>query len=82
MGKIVESVTSADGNNRSLKMKLRTGRVIGRPLNLLFPMEVSHNNDLQEKETLPLAIPSCKKRRPIRQAAEKAKIKIRDSSCQ
>ena len=59
MGRIVDSVKSTDGNVRSLKVKLKTGRVIGRPLNLLFPIEVSHNDDLQEKETLPLSIPAC-----------------------
>ena len=72
-GRIVDSVKSTDRNVRSLKVKLKTGRVIGRPLNLLFPIEVSHNDDLQEKETLPLSIPACEKRRPIRHAAEKAK---------
>ena len=43
MGRIVDSVKIADGNVRSLKVKLKTGRVIGHPLNLLFPIEVSHN---------------------------------------
>ena len=45
MGKIVNSVTSKESNIRSVKVKLHTGRVVGRPLSLLFPIETSVNSD-------------------------------------
>ena len=45
MGKIVNLVTSKDGNIRSAKVKLHTGRVVGRPLSILFPIETSVNSD-------------------------------------
>ena len=41
MGKVVELAISADSNVRSVKVKLHTGRIIGRPRKLLFPVEVS-----------------------------------------
>lgn len=81
MGKIVDLVTSADDNVRSVKVKLHTGRVIRRPLKLLFPIEVSKNidNDSDEKKQLPLPIQPNANRRPIRKAAEMAKAKIKET---
>ena len=38
MGKVMELIISADGQVRSAKVKLHSGRIIGRPLKLLFPV--------------------------------------------
>ena len=40
-GKITHLVKSTDGQIRSAKVKLSSGRIVGRPLNLLFPIEIS-----------------------------------------
>ena len=80
MGKIVDPIISADGNIRSVKVKLRSGRVIGRPLNMLFPIEVS-NEDSEGTEFLPQSNPTCDKRRPIRQAPIRANAKLKEKCC-
>lgn len=41
IGRIVEFVTSRDGHTRSAKVQLCNKRVIGHPLNLLFPLELN-----------------------------------------
>ena len=73
MGKIAESITSADGNVRSVKVKIHTGRVIRRTVNLLFPIEVSFScdSDLTQNQSLPPTIPSDENRRPLRKSAER-----------
>ena len=38
---MINLVQSPDGCFRSAKLSLPSGRIIGRPLNLLFPVEVS-----------------------------------------
>ena len=45
MGKVIKLVSSSDGSVRSAKIKMPSGKVFGRPLNLLFPIEVSGRND-------------------------------------
>ena len=80
LGKIIELVTSRDQCTRSAKVSLSSGRIIGRPLNLLFPIEVSSENDENSG--------SCDTRqgvssneevaiRPTRVAAQHAKLKIK-----
>lgn len=77
-GKIVELVQSSDGNVRSVKVKLHTGRVIGRPLKLLFPLEVSNNSEkeLEGKKPNSVLTEPNTDQRPKRKAAVLAKTKI------
>ena len=42
--KVVNLVQSRDGYVRSAKVSMPSGRIIGRPINLLFPIEVSENS--------------------------------------
>ena len=42
MGKIVELITSNDGNIRAAKVLLSTKNVVNCPLNLLYPLECDH----------------------------------------
>ena len=44
MGKIIGLVTRRDGYNRSAKVKMPSGRILARPLNLPFPVETSENS--------------------------------------
>jgi hypothetical protein len=41
---IIERVISHDGNIRSVKVNLASGRVLNRPLNLGYPLECSHQD--------------------------------------
>ena len=43
LGKIISLVSSLDGRIWSAKVSLCSGRVITRPLNLLYPVEASEN---------------------------------------
>ena len=93
MGKIVNLVTSKDGNIRSAKVKLHTERVVGHPLSLLFPTETTVNSDsvcqdrlkmYNQNEKAKTASHTCSnkhkaKRRPIREAAESAKEKVKQT---
>ena len=78
----MELITSADGSVRSVKVKLHTGRVIRRPLNLLFRIEVSYScgSDLTQNESFPPPVPSDEIRRLICKSAEIANVKIKQSN--
>ena len=41
IGKIEELITSRDGQIRSAKVRLSSGIIVNRPLNLLYPLETS-----------------------------------------
>ena len=45
LAKVVSLVSSRDGEMRSAKVQLPSGRVIGRPFNLLYPLEITENVD-------------------------------------
>ena len=82
LGKVTELVTSRDECIRSARVLLPSGRIIGRPLNLLCPMEVSHKQGKEfEKcdERQPVSSKKESALRPTRQAAQQAKIKIKES---
>ncbi|XP_052787361.1 uncharacterized protein LOC128222416 [Mya arenaria] len=73
-GKIKDLIKSCDGQTRSAKVQTHTGRVIGRPLNLLYPIEVSGNVDARHDSYTPESSDRCS--RPKRPAAEQAKVKL------
>ena len=49
IGKIMSLFKSRDGQTRSASIKLSPSKVINRPLNLLYPIEVSNSD--REKST-------------------------------
>ena len=51
LGKVIRLVTSHDGCIRSAKILLSSGRIIGRPLNLQFSIEVSERNTAKNEHT-------------------------------
>ena len=77
MGKVMKLVSSSDGSVRSAKVKMPSGRVFGRPLNLLFPIEVSsRSKGCVEEEKVEDEV-SKGELLPQRQAAKEATEKIK-----
>ena len=84
MGRIKELVNSRDGEVRSAKIVLPNNKVIGRPLNLLFPIECPTTeakesiqsyddvNDRKQGDGQLIRV------RPKRDAAMKAEQKIKE----
>jgi hypothetical protein len=72
LGKIIELIISLDGKVRSAKIKLASGRVIGRPIHLLCPLEIQSNLDKDIISKIPKSIQLCEIR-PLRKAAVIAK---------
>lgn len=82
LGKVVNLVTSLDGCIRSAKVMLSSGRIIGRPLNLLCPIEISENDNIQNKNSEQQQSTSPNQelvRQTTRTAAKQAKLKIKQS---
>lgn len=82
LGKVVNLVTSLDGCIRSAKVMLSSGRIIGRPLNLLCPIEISENANIQNKNSEQQQSTSPNQelvRQTTRTAAKQAKLKIKQS---
>ena len=52
LGKIVELITSNDGNIRAAKVLLPTKNVVNRSLNLLYPLECEHEHRQMSREIL------------------------------
>ena len=80
MGKIIELIISLDSKVRSAKIKLASGRVIGRPLNLLCPLEIQSNLDKDIISKIPNS-KQLSERRPLRKAAAIANRKLKEMSC-
>ena len=81
VGKVLRLVTSRDGCVRSAKVALPSGRVIARPLNLLYPIEVCEAaskmcENGEENTPLPSEQESTS-HRTTRSAAKHAKAKIK-----
>ena len=50
LGKIVELITSNDGNIRAAKVLLSTRNVVNHPLNLPYPLECEHEHRQMSRE--------------------------------
>ena len=80
IGKILSLAKSNDGHIRSGKVALSSGRVMRRPINLLYPLELSSCNDSEDNSSNPsiqVGRASRQHTRPCRKAAEKAKENIK-----
>ena len=75
LGKITELIKGGDEQVCSAKVLLPTRRVIGRPLNLLYPVEISDEKQCTNDEST-TNDPGCSdlegRKRPQRQAAVRA----------
>ncbi|XP_060575739.1 uncharacterized protein LOC132733143 [Ruditapes philippinarum] len=82
IGKVLELVKSRDGYERSAKVALPSGKVLGRPINLLYPVECQ-SDERKQKAERPNKINENSKeqktsetKRPSRKAAISAREKI------
>ena len=67
MGKIMNLFKSRDGQIRSAKVKLSPSKVINRPLNLLYPIEMSHGDREKKEEENQQKVPRKKGDVPLDQ---------------
>jgi len=73
LGRLVQLITSNDGQIRSAKVKMSSGNIISRPLKLLYPLEVEDKTDIKvENKSSEVETAET---RPIRKSAENAKRK-------
>lgn len=82
LGKVGELVSSRDHCIRSAKVLMPSGRIIARPLNLLCPIEVSndHSGDSEKYDNQQsVSFDRVVEPRPVRAAAQRAKLKIKES---
>lgn len=74
LGTLIRSIRSSDGEFRSAKVNISNGKTIGRPLNLLYPLEIEEK--CNDKEDCPKEIVA--NQRPCRSSSETAKRKIKE----
>ena len=63
-------------------MSLPSGRIIGRPLNLLFPVEVAKNAKEYPVKDVHGSVSAKEKttiRQPVREAAKQAQLPLKES---
>ena len=78
IGKITSLKTSEDDEIRSAEVQLPSKRMIRRPLNQLYPLEVSSKERQENEETQPKVLNNPQCTRQPRQAALKARAKIKN----
>ena len=84
LDKVVNLFSSRDGLVRSAEVLLSSGRIIGRPLNLLCPIQISgncnkqHGNNEQQQS---ISANQGSVRQTKWTAAKHAKVKIKQSLC-
>jgi len=90
VGVVKELGVSSDGNIRSAEVQLASGRVIRRPLNLLFPIETSQRLSFEvgsasstqctsQRKVVDASSTQCTSPRPQRKAAIHALQRIKAS---
>ena len=52
LAKVISLVSSRDGHKRSAKVRISSGSVLGRPLNLLYPLEISETCENKNEESV------------------------------
>ena len=52
-GKVTKLQKSGDGNTRSVKVLIPSAKEIGRPLNLLYPLEVTYQSCSENEKSIP-----------------------------
>ena len=72
---IKELFPAQDGLTRSVMVKTSNGNCLKRPIRKLYPLEVSAEDKSTKEETLK---PSTTSNRPPRDAAEQAKLCLKD----
>jgi len=79
---------SRDSMVRSANVQLPSGRILGRPLNLLYPLEVCPQTNVGRTVNCPesckgqMTVSSeMKPQRPVREASRKARLKIIQGMC-
>ena len=78
LAKIVSLNSSSDGEIRSAKVQLPSGRIVGRPLNLLYPLELSEIEVDRDSQSTSSAIKMTPlDARPKRTTVEKTIQRIR-----
>jgi len=78
MGKIEQLVVSRDGQVRSAKVKLASGKTLGRPLQLLYPIECSTRNSPENIDETDEEDVRTATTRPRRRASELARQRINE----
>ena len=81
-GRICELITSRDGKIRSVKLRLPSGNILGRPLKLLYPLECSGNTEIKQNIQSKTNSSEDHKDRPVRKSAQDAKRKIKEQILQ
>ena len=78
LAKVVSLSSGHDGQMRSAEVQLTLGRILGRPLNLSFPLEVTETSVSDQTDTTPTENIQVKQR-PKRSTVEKTMQRIRQS---
>ena len=78
IGRITEMISSRDQHVRSAKVLLPSKKIIGRPLNLLYPSECSEKEEVEDKQKRkdPAVTDAGERSQPRRLAAVRARRQI------
>ena len=78
IGRITELISSRDQHVRSAKVLLPSKKIIGRPLNLLYPIECSEKEEVEDKQKRkdPAVTDAGERSQPRRLAAVRARRQI------
>ena len=71
LAKVISLVSSHDGHKRSAKVRISSGRVLVRPLNLLYPLEISETCENKNEESVTPSENGPLSERPKRSTVEK-----------